>query len=605
MMDSNACNKEEVVNYLVFFRQLLSGSEHAKRYALAVTAGSFLSLGLTGNVVAQVVRFDQKYVEAIQKNSTPGVLDENSFGEQVDFFTGSVQFNWVDIDLPSNSGLPVSLHRQLVVEDKLTTGQSDLIGFGQFGSLDLPFLKGVHGVNGWRVKSSNPLARCSAAGGPPAGGASISASDYWGGNWMHIPGNGDQLLLYSPSPGLPKMAGSAPLTTKNLWAFECLPTTANGYAGEAFMATSPAGVRYYFDYVITKGYPALSKRYGNYAHSTSRMSRVAVYFLASKVEDRFGNWVSYTYVGDKLSAITSNDGRYIRIDRWDGDRVKEVSSSSGRWTYEYPDVSSFVVNKPDASRWRLSYTGSLNVVATPSLPLYDHTSGPPRCPAPELSSGEYGISVTSPAGSTARYVFSVKRHYHSNVPRMCNSFIDERLMSYKFLTIPNFNDQLSIASKTITGPGLPVMSWIYQYSGGGGLAFQDICENPPSDIACPQTRYTEVTGPGQSFKRYVFGNMYKKNAGQLLAMEEGWKTASGISILRTTTNSYVDATGQPYPDTAGSTGSSRFDDVRLAGFRPLQRTEVTQDGIKHISEVLSFDSRARPLKIQKSSGVGL
>jgi len=188
---------------------------------------------------------------------------------------------------------------------------------------------------------------------------------------------------------------------------------------------------------------------------------------------------------------------------------------------------------------------------------------------------------------------------------MCNSFIDERLMSYKFLTIPNFNDQLSIASKTITGPGLPVMSWIYQYSGGGGLAFQDICENPPSDIACPQTRYTEVTGPGQSFKRYVFGNMYKKNAGQLLAMEEGWKTASGISILRTTTNSYVDATGQPYPDTAGSTGSSRFDDVRLAGFRPLQRTEVTQDGIKHISEVLSFDSRARPLKIQKSSGVGL
>ena len=104
------------------------------------------------------------------------------------------------------------------------------------------------------------------------------------------------------------------MMTKNFWAFACTSSTKNGYPGEGFVAISPKGEKYYFDWVVSRPYSALSKRYANYAHSTARMGRLAVYFLVSRIEDRFGNWVSYTYSGDKLSQITSNDGVVDMVD---------------------------------------------------------------------------------------------------------------------------------------------------------------------------------------------------------------------------------------------------------------------------------------------------
>ncbi|UOV04599.1 hypothetical protein MUU75_16065 [Pseudoxanthomonas mexicana] len=489
----------------------------------------------------QSLRFDQKYIESVEKAQKISSLDSSAFGEQVDIATGSTSFQWTDIDIPGSSRLPVRLQRRLTIEDKFNAQTGDLGGFGVAGSFDIPFLKGVFPTSGWQVQGSTPNVRCSLYS-PPPDQTIIKSSDYWNGNWMSVPWVGTYAILGSPSSTLPRPQGGASMITRNFWAFQCLPTTKNGYPGEAFLAISPEGDKYYFDWVVSKPYSSISKRFGNYAHSTSSMSRVVVYFLVTRIEDRFGNWVNYSYNGANLSRIEASDGRFIQISGWSGANVTSVVSSVGTWLYSYSG-STTTVTRPDGSTWRYAGTGELRIEPTPSLPLYSGGPGPGglvQCPAPEPSSGNYSLAITHPAGATATYIFQVMRHWESNVPRLCNSFIDESLMSYRYLTIPNFSDSLTLVSKSINGPAVTAMSWTYSYQDAGFLAFEDVCANPPTALSCPQTRSTEIRGPEGSFQRHTFGKMRGINSGQLLMLEEGHEIGSTTPvIMKTTQYSYV------------------------------------------------------------------
>lgn len=570
-------------------------------YCLTVT----LIFAATNLLAQGTIRADQKYIEAIKKDSSVTPLGVDSFGDNVDLSNGSVEFKWTDIDVPGNNSLPVRLQRSLVVEDKYLSGGADLGGFGVAGSIDLPYLKGTFSSSGgWQVAGANPNARCSMYASPPSY-TNISSSDYWSGNWMHIPGAGDQAMLSQPATTLPWKSGSAPIVTKSFWTFTCLPSTQNGYPGEGFVAISPSGEKYHFDWVVTKNYSAFSKRYGNYAHSTAMLPRVVVYFLPTLVEDRFGNKVTYTYVGDKLQRINSSDGRFIQIDTWSGDNITSVSSSMGTWSYAY-DTNSTTTTQPDGSHWKYTTTGDLRVEPTPSLPVYDPpppNGEQPICPEPDLSSGDYGLSVTAPSGATAAYSFTVVRHHVSNVPRMCNSFIDDSLMSYMYLTIPNFSDTLTLVSKSINGPALPAMTWSYSYPGTPWPAFQDVCADPSKQGACPTTKTTEVSGPGNKFVRYTYGNMFNETTGQLSKVEEGSKTNGQITIARTTTYDYIldsEVSGQPFPDKVGSMGSAYLDNAASL-LRPLKRQQISLDGRVFTASNTAFDLFGRPTQVTKSS----
>lgn len=550
------------------------------------------------------IRADQKYIEAIKKSSSVTPVGVDSFGDNLDLSSGSVGFKWTDIDVPGNSSLPVRLQRSLTIEDKTLAG-ANFGGFGAGGNLDIPYLKGVFSSSGgWQVAGNSPNARCSMFGNPPDYSAILS-SDYWSGNWMHIPWAGDQVMLSNPASVLPTLSGAAAITTKTFWAFKCLPSTQNGYPGEAFIAISPQGDKYYFDWVVTQPYSALSKRYGNYAHSTAILSRAQVYFLVTRIEDRFGNWVNYTYSGDKLQKITASDGRFIQIDSWNGNNIATVSSSIGSWSYAY-GTNSMTTTQPDGSHWQYTSTGDLQVVPTPSLPVY--TGGTPNCPAPEPSTGDYSLAVTQPSGATATYTFTVMRHDKSNVPRLCNVFINDQLTTYDYLTIPNFSDTLTLVSKTITGPGLPSMQWTYNYIDQGGPAFADVCANSPPPVVCPPTTTTEVVGPNGSYKRYIFGNMFDETSGQLMEVDEGYETGSSpntqVVINKTATYDYVldsDLTNEPFPGSVGFPGSHNFDDATMDLLRPLKQKQITLDGRTFTTSVMAFDVFGRPTQVTKSS----
>ncbi|MFT3897348.1 MAG: RHS repeat-associated core domain-containing protein [Thermomonas sp.] len=569
----------------------------------------------------------EKYLEPLQTSNQVTPYTFNSFGESTNLQDGSTSFSWTDIDIKGNNALPVRLQRRLTIEDKLHGGGDAAPTLAAFSTaedailLDVPYLKGTYSSNGWVVNGADQNARCNDGGkAPPAySGGIFQPSDYWNGNWMHIPWVGDQEMLRSPASSIQK-SGSAPLMTKDMWAFQCLNQTANGYPGEAFIAISPTGDKYYFDYVVSTG-RGFRKRYSNYGAGIANLSGAVVYFFVTKIEDRFGNWVTYKYVGDKLDKIESSDGRYIWVTARVNGMISTVQSSIGTWHYNASNQtgsSQLVVTLPDTTTATYLGTGLLRTEPE-DLPYVDYE---PDCLPPQTPVGQYEFSVELPSGAMADYQFGFERHYISNVPKHCNAYLDNQGYSVQFLTIPNFHDSFTLMSKTVSGPGLPISQWTYSYpsNGVGDIgAFKDVCDNPPFPKSCPLTSTTIIDGPNGSYKSYLFGQMFRVNSGQLLKLEEGYTTGTAPNIirnpLRTTENVYVsdaEAATAPFPAQVGSVSTSSADTVGSL-LRPLKATSISQDGVTFSWQVpstcngnntLCFDIRARAKTVVRSSTLG-
>ena len=569
-----------------------------KSYALLRVLSTLCAFAIGTNTSAQTIRFDQKYIERLDRASDVAALSDDIFGESISLKDGQTTFTSVDIDIPGNNELPVQLIREIKVEDRGLTQNSHLGGFGVAGDIALPHMRGVFTTAGWQVAGASPNARCSAPAPPPALSNGITASDYWSGNTLNVPGHGEQVVLYDIDPAIP--GSGYTMLTKNLWKISCLNATANGYPGEGFVATSPAGISYRFDYVVSKPYPSLSKRVGNYSASAVT-SRSIVYFLVSKIEDRHGNSVSYTYSGDRLASISSSDGRSISVSAYSNGRYTRFNSSVGTWNYHYTSNSARVV-RPDSSEWRYETSGALQVEPTPNLPLY---MGQPRCPAPERSSGQFGLIVTHPSGARGVFDFKVQRHFRHNIPKLCSSFLDMAgpSTSYQFLVIPNFNDALTIQSKTVTGPGMDRLQWTYEFGiGASGLAFEENCPGPTA-LSCPLSIETRVIGPDRTYDSYRFGAWYNYNDGLLLKHDSGSTDATGrASIDRSIEHEYVlpgDRDFIGFPFQIGRPGSSRLDGVSAGYILPLKESRTLQSGVTFKTRVEALDYLARPTRVRK------
>src|SRR5690606_37650702 len=114
--------------------------------------------------------------------------------------------------------------------------------------------------------------------------------EVWGGHQLHIPGgeNG-QLIKASFTDTYPEPAdgNTYPWITQSQSRLRCLSATKNGYAGEAFVLVTTSGLTYYFDWGVEVAIRGIGK------NSSTAIGRKRVYLLASRFEDRFGNWVNY------------------------------------------------------------------------------------------------------------------------------------------------------------------------------------------------------------------------------------------------------------------------------------------------------------------------
>lgn len=150
---------------------------------------------LASNANAQVV-IDQKYENKVQAARTVSALTGAVFGESINDYNGATTFTQVDISIPGNSQLPVSLGRTLSVDDKY--GMNSLAGFGNW-DVDVPYITGIFAsIPGWTVAASgspNRFKRCSLATAPYIGNANFEVDEVWGGHQLHIPGGENGQLI--------------------------------------------------------------------------------------------------------------------------------------------------------------------------------------------------------------------------------------------------------------------------------------------------------------------------------------------------------------------------------------------------------------------------
>lgn len=581
----------------------------------------------------------REYDKTIKSAEAVGALGNDLFGEETNLYTGSTSFTVTDVSLPGNNSLPVSIGRRFIVQsrDQFERGWL-LTRDGTFGDwdVDIPHLHGVFAqgkgwqVDGWSEGGKNKrcsLSEANMAEPPVVQGSPHgfwAAAEYWNGNSLYIPGRGDQEMLVSTESAVPKPADGNTYTwiTNSLWQFSCVPNTANGVLGEGFVALSPQGVRYRFDWIVKRNAtfilksslgPVDYKADGSKKPSkdpinsiiqdpnASSLSREEVWILPTRIEDRSGNYVTYRYDSAhpwRLLSIEANDGRQLTLTYDTSGKVSTVSDGSRTWTYIYDNGLTNVV-LPDQSRWTIDFNNLRAAYTQPN----SNTGG--RCEARTSSSVQNSFvgTITHPSGATGEFTFQSKMHGRSYVKKICVRLTTDPSELSEYAHFPYYFDVVGITRKKISGPGLPSAQWDFTF-GPPNNSWEENCSNN----SCASTKYTEVAGPEGTWNRYTFGNRYQESEGKLLKVESG----SGPSnILRTETTAYVlNSSNQPYPELAGYSPFSRGDHSSEK-FLPVQSRVTTQQGRIFTWQVASncgstgttfcFDVFARPTKAIKSS----
>ena len=286
------------------------------------------------------------YEEQYKRIKAPNAVTQygpDLFGETVNLYNGALDFTQTDVSLRGNNKLPVAIGRKLRTSGKPLGGRA----FGRW-EMDIPHMHGIFPkTEGWRASGSNPMLRCAQYSLPPPVPGTLSSwwgpEEYWLGNYLYVPGEGDQRVLRRDDSTV-AMTGLSlqayPAITSKFWVFSCVPTldsdtTAGKTQGDGFVATSPDGIKYTFNWMVDFTAPQLSKpndtamtgpapggesslmatrpamaddgtdktvstvtdpgETPNVAITPYRLARKEVWILPTLVTDRFGNWVRYTY----------------------------------------------------------------------------------------------------------------------------------------------------------------------------------------------------------------------------------------------------------------------------------------------------------------------
>lgn len=516
-------------------------------------------------------------------------LKSDLFGENVSLYSGSTEFSVIDIDLPGNNGLPVQLRRRFAVES-----HKEMERLGGFGSwdIDVPYLYGVFdSTYKWNIGNGTVTARCSETFSPRVP-SPFRVHEIWSGNFMHLPGEGDQEILFLESAGnhqVPTDGAAYRWGTRGLHRLSCLPSTSNGYPGEGFVAVDQAGTKYTFDVGIERWAGAMQTGTGG------GTGRTKVFLMASRVEDRHGNWVAYNYTEDKLTSITSSDGRAITLS-YSGGNVVSATAHGRQWAYQYIAGTGAVafsrldklvaVIQPDQSTWKYDYAwedpgvGGLN-------PEYLSWDGDPSlCTAPEFVNSSFRLTANHPSNAKGVFDFRYKRTNRTGVPSTACVNYNGRYV----LAVGRYVDSYGLSSKAISGPGIEDQVWNYDYVSSGYVS------------GVPDSSTVTVTQPDGARHRYTFGKKVGFNDGRLLrtVIED-----AGGAAIQSKADTYVseeEAETMPFPRSYGSLSGS--DDALTTRIRPIRASAIAQDGVSFTNVVDAFDIFARPVNSTQSSTLG-
>lgn len=303
----------------------------------------------------------QEYDRLVEKGRTVAPLKaDDLFGDQVDLYSGVLSFSATDVSVPGNNGLPVEIRRRLTISDRASYGTSHDFAFGDW-DIDIPSVSGVFATT-WHNN------RCTQAA-PPTIGGRVTSAEYWAGNQANLPGGGEMLQADITRPK-PTTGGPYLWLTKGDTYFSCLSTIQNG-SGEGFLAIAKDGTKYWLNHMAQYHEPEYDNVDKNAAPEHFTVSRRKNVLYATRVEDRFGNWVTYTYSNTstqpvRLTGIQSSDGRAIALDYNAAGYIASVSDGTRSWAYQYSSGLLSQVTPPDTRSWVFNLAGLSNATIEPS-----------------------------------------------------------------------------------------------------------------------------------------------------------------------------------------------------------------------------------------------
>lgn len=618
----------------------------ARRRLLITILFATAGFGVSSVVLAQSDEStpEEQFHHRMRINQDITPLGDNSFGEQLDLYNGSLSFEQTDIVLHGN-GPDIVIARSFAVGSRTEHQVSSIDGEFADWQLVVPELTSM--VTGRQYGDTGPYApyKGTWAVGPMPSDNRCSEmstgvwiyreqSSVWSGmippsgSWSHgtrliVPGQGSkEVLVRANSPLSPVMKSPAggsmnfPAFTSDHWMVGCLPNTASGEPGEAFLVVAPDGTKYWLDWFRYEWGPLVYLPVpAPPGHPVQPFSAPSVYAKAmvTRIEDRFGNWVKYDYSGSQLTSITASDGRNVSV-AWRGDApyidhitVNNGSGASRTWSYGYSDVST-IPNKPEYYRGRLSNT---------TLPdgsswqfnlgqLLSATPGPepdPTLPPAFCRGGYFGItnpnpfagSITQPSGLVG--TFTVSPNYRTRVGRLRPGVCDQQNAPQYFEPAEYWAEMLT--SKTFSGAGVDE-TWNYAYS-SPPIYWADECPNG----VCPNhTVSTDVTDPSGTITRYSFDStMNSYMEGKLVNTLYGFNSSTS-SFVRQETRNYADpATGGPFNNPIGKTLDQLVNTEQQNTIAPLNQIQTTEDGDTYTWQVLAFNEYAQPVDVKRYNSI--
>lgn len=612
--------------------------------SLASVAAIFAALLSAGPASAQTqrVQADLRY-ETLRdtpdrNKTTPG----NKFGEQHSLESGALSFWVVDVDIPGNSPLEVQFSRSLQVEDVVVDQNGAVPNSSRLGDWDvaLPRIQATYDFQaGWITSdSSRPSKNCSVTQktqlSPPPGfyfPAEFPPHRFWNPPTLIFPGRSSTILVYNEGiVDAPTAGGPYYWLTSSFDYASCLATLKNPPganpeelrfgASEGYLITRADGTKYWFDWVaLDKTTPTFTTRAVSggtqwYLETLYlKQARLALY--PTRVEDRNGNWVTYTYSNKtnqpvKLDKIESNDGRRIDIGYVDG-YLDSVTSNGRVWKYSYVLQGRIKmlseVRNPDQSTWQ--YGGRSKPVVDWAINR-EHGS----CFRPEdwigtqnsdATDASYTLpasptfTVKSPSGAFADFYTGVAILGRSGVPKDCytsgQGIVGGLPTWISEFEIPVGGKRIVLIAKKARGAGMADAIWRFNYQSDIGFA------------PFVGTSRTKILGPDGALTTYVFGNVYQKNEGLLLSSTI---YESGEVIRSESFNYALDASDAPFPKRLGYHPYTDSDQYPGTYLRPEKRAVTTQQATRFIREVamscgggsaICLDGYGRAIRIIKSS----
>ncbi len=576
-----------------------------------------LFVGSVGDLAAQGATYNYKYDDVLVKQTEIQALKDDLFGDSTSYVDGGVVFKVTDVSVPNGTGPAVAFSRRLYpprsIEGGNLVGSGSLVHetLGRYWKADVPRIVGTYPSDSEFVKTG--LARCSLGRVVPnpvrtypynSLESIVFAYNFWHGLLLGLPeGEEEKILTMNPSARKPSDGMTYLYQTLSGNRVACLKNVRNA-SGEGFMVLTPSGTKYYFDWMAVRQERGLRVPDGSVVGSTT-IGRTEVAFFATKVQDRFGNEVVYTYdVSNphRVTSISSSTGARIQISYDSSGRVGKVEAGGRTWLYSYSQdpnwpVTAWLgrVQQPDGTAWAYAYDSYLFATNDDFYRFGEKCDFSPRSMTTDGAAPLASFRVTHPSGAIGQFKFKAIVHGTNNVPNGSCDMVAGSTAIYRLMSgRPKASPLNTLVEKSISGPGIQPLVWKLRYEPSWSYVHE-------CTAGCPSTSRTTLSRNDGYKEIYEFGNDFQRNANQLLKRSvSGLATGSVVE-----TYAYVTSpAGFPFSDfAAGPDGeelANSLDNPFTRKNRPQSSRVLEQDGSKFVRTVRKYDHFARPVEIAAS-----